>query len=59
MTGLLKALRSNTKADFTSKVLDRYSSKKAVSTFARNLFRSEDAASINERFAKAKRNVSA
>ncbi|WLG46426.1 hypothetical protein [Pseudomonas sp. FP1740] len=59
MTGLFKALRSNTKGDFTSKVLDRYSSKKAVSTFARDLFRSEDAASINERFAKAKRNVSA
>lgn len=59
MTGLIKAFRSNSKSDFAAKVLSRYSSKKAVSSFARDLFRSEDAASINERFAKAKRNVSA
>lgn len=58
MAGLIKASRSDSKSDFAARVLDRYSSKKAVSTFARELFRTEDAASINERFAKAKRNVS-
>lgn len=59
MAGLTKASRTDSKSDFAAKVLDRYSSKKAVSTFARDLFRTEDAASINERFAKAKRKVSA
>lgn len=59
MTSLMKAFRSDSKSDFAAKVLDRYSSKKAVSTFARDLFRGEDAASINERFAKAKRKVPA
>lgn len=43
------------KSDFASKVLDRYSSKKAVGSFARELFKSESAESINERFAEAKR----
>lgn len=59
MTDLIKAFSSNSKSDFAAKVLDRYSSKKAVGSFARELFRTEDAASINERFAKAKRKVSA
>lgn len=59
MASLIKAPRSDSKSDFAAKVLDRYSSKKAVGTFARDLFRAEDAASINERFAKAKRKVSA
>lgn len=58
MTGLITVFNSNSKKDFAAKVLDRYSSKKAVGSFARELFRTEDAKSINERFAKAKRKVS-
>lgn len=58
MTNLIKAFRTSRKSDFATKVLNRYSSKKAVGTFARDLFSSEDATSINERFARAKRNVS-
>lgn len=57
MIDLIKALRSSNKRDFATKVLKRYSSKQAVGSFARELFRTEDANSINERFAKAKRNV--
>ncbi|GLO55023.1 hypothetical protein PPUJ20066_10590 [Pseudomonas putida] len=56
MNDVIKAIVDK-KGDFTSKVLDRYSSKKAVGSFARGLFRSEDAASINARFAKAKKVV--
>jgi hypothetical protein len=59
MTGLIKAFSSNSQTEFAAKVLHRYSSKKTVGSFARELFRTEDAASINERFAKAKRKVSA
>lgn len=59
MTGLIKAFRSTSKSDFAAKVLDRYSSRKAVGSFARELFRTEDAASINNRFAKAQRKISA
>lgn len=57
MNDLIKAIIGN-KADFAAKVLNRYSSKKAVGSFARDLFRSESAESINARFAKAKRVVS-
>lgn len=59
MTSLIKAFRSNSKSDFTTKVLNRYSSKKAVGSFARGLFSTENAASINERFANAKRKLQA
>jgi hypothetical protein len=54
MTGFFKGIVGK-KGDFASKVLNRYSSKKAVSTFASGLFSSENADSINARFAKAKR----
>jgi len=47
MIDLIKALRSSNKRDFATKVLDRYSSKQAVGSFARELFRTEDANSIN------------
>lgn len=57
MTEFLKGFVGK-KSDFASKVLDRYSSKKAVGSFARGLFSSESAASINARFAKAKREAS-
>lgn len=57
MNDLIKAIVGN-KADFAAKVLNRYSSKKAVGSFARDLFRSESAESINARFAKAKRMIS-
>jgi predicted transcriptional regulator len=49
----------SSKSEFAARVLARYSAKTPVSDFARELFRSENAASINERFAKAKRSVSA
>lgn len=58
MTNILKALGFGKKNDFTSRVLHRYSSNKPVSSFARDLFRSEDAESLNARFAKAKRLIS-
>ncbi|ELK4796403.1 hypothetical protein LER27_28690 [Pseudomonas aeruginosa] len=58
MNRIIKALGFGTKGDFTAKVLNRYSSKKAVGSFARGLFKLENADSINERFAEAKRKVS-
>ncbi|MBD8622417.1 hypothetical protein [Pseudomonas sp. CFBP 13727] len=57
MTDFLKSIVGK-KSDFASKVLDRYSSKKAVGSFARGLFSSESVDSINARFAKAKRMAS-
>jgi hypothetical protein len=57
MNDLFKAIVGK-KGDFASKVLNRYSSKKAVGLFARELFRCENAESINARFAKAKRSAS-
>jgi hypothetical protein len=56
MGNLLKMIGN--KGDFASKVLSRYRAKKAVSSFARDLFRSEDAESINARFARAKKSAS-
>lgn len=56
MNDLFKAIVGK-KGDFASKVLSRYSSKKAIGAFARDLFRSENAESINARFAKAKRSA--
>lgn len=45
---------SRNKSDFASKVLARYSSNRAVSNFAKELFSSESAETINKRFEKAK-----
>jgi hypothetical protein len=56
MSNLLKMIGK--KDDFASKVLSRYSANKAVGSFARDLFRSEDADSINARFARAKQSAS-
>lgn len=58
MHHIFKALGFGKKSDFAAKVLNRYNSKKPVSAFARELFRSETAESLNERFAQAKREVS-
>lgn len=58
MSDLLKAIITGKKGDFATKVLDRYSAKKAVGSFARDLFSAENAESINARFAKAKRSAS-
>ncbi len=58
MTNILKLLGLGKKSDFTSRVLDRYGSNKPVSSFARDLFRTENSDSLNERFAQAKRIVS-
>lgn len=57
MNGIFKLLGLGKKRDFTSKVLARYSARAAVSSFARGLFDAEDSNSLNERFAKAKRQV--
>lgn len=57
MIGLISALCFWRKKDFTSRVLDRYRSNKPVSSFARDLS-SEDADTINARFAKVKRQIS-
>lgn len=54
MLNLFKSIRFNRNNDFASKVLVRYSSNKSVSSFAKQLFNSEDAESINARFKKAK-----
>ncbi|VVO76687.1 hypothetical protein PS838_02204 [Pseudomonas fluorescens] len=57
MGEFLKSIGLSRKGDFASKVLERYNSKKTVSSFARTLFNSESAESINARFAKAKHKV--
>ncbi|ELU8559322.1 hypothetical protein EA004_19430 [Vibrio anguillarum] len=43
--------------DFASKVLVRYSSQKGISTFSSQLFKSENADTINARFEKTKLKV--
>lgn len=43
--------------DFASKVLVRYSNQKGISTFSSQLFKSENADTINARFEKTKLKV--
>ena len=53
---LLERLGLRKREDFLSRVLRRHRENAPVSDFARELVRSETAATINERFARAKRN---
>ncbi|WP_221886135.1 hypothetical protein, partial [Vibrio cholerae] len=53
-----KAENKNKKLDFSNKVITRMQEHEPVSDSVRNMFKSENKASLNERFKKAKAELS-